>query len=250
MVGKQMQKLKPTKKQDSQWKKKPTSKQMEPACLYQSGGLLIFLGSLQFVIDNVVCITAFHGYSMISNRVSDLGDTSQSPLYAVFDIGAVLFGALGLVGLMLCSWAFAIGSVSNLHDNDNDEDASNCSVQRPQQQLRRASVVLLSLASLGAILLGAFPENVNLVAHDIGSATVFVAGAFATILLGLSMTNWPTVLRVFSIVVGSIMLTASIVYVADFSAPFKGLLERLIVYPLLLWLLIASGDACCSSPFD
>ena len=86
-------------------------------------------------------------YSLIDNRVSDLGNTACgrtlantyicSPLQAVMNTTFVLTGVLILVGLFLTRSIW------------------------PQRRLTTWALILLGVAGLGTILVGLSPENAN-----------------------------------------------------------------------------------------
>lgn len=195
--------------------------------LVQFGCALILIAAVQFTIGNIVVTSAYPGYSMISNRISDLGNTETSPAHVVFNVSMILFGCLAISGMM-CVWK----GLPTKHCN-------HCA--------RRASIALLWLTGLGAILAGAASENVNLPVHDTGSVLIFVAGACACIVLGIAMRvkleyGWSWPLRVFSIWTGLTMIISSIVYAIEFNASYKGVLERLIVYPLVVWIVTVAVE--------
>lgn len=197
------------------------------------------MATLQFVVDNVVASTAYPAYSMTSNRISDLGRTDLSPLHLVFNVGAIVFGALGSMGLCLCAWAF--------HNDAScwDDSGLAISVERSRALsvvcARRTGVALLGLSAVGCIVLGACPENVNWTVHTAGSVLTFAAGALATLVLGRTMDAWSGALRAFSVLVSLLMIVSSFAYGAEFNSSSKGVFERLIVYPFLLWLLCVSA---------
>ena len=111
-------------------------------------------------------------YSLIDNRVSDLGNTECgrtlantyicSPLHAVMNATFVLTGVLILVGLFLTRSIW------------------------PRRRLTTWALILLGIAGAGTILVGLSPENVNVLLHLIGALNI-PAGNAAMILLGLAI---------------------------------------------------------------
>jgi hypothetical membrane protein len=111
-------------------------------------------------------------YSLIDNRVSDLGNTACgrtlantyicSRLHAVMNTTFALTGVLILVGLFLTRSIW------------------------PRRRLTTWGLILLGVAGLGTILVGLSPENVNVLFHLIGALNI-PAGNAAMILLGLAI---------------------------------------------------------------
>jgi hypothetical membrane protein len=128
-------------------------------------------------------------YSLIDNRVSDLGNTQSgrtladtyicSPLHAVMNATFVLTGVLILIGLFLTRTVW------------------------PRRRLTTSGLVLLGVAGAGTILVGLSPENVNILFHLIGALNI-PAGNAAMILLGLAVWRGRTKLAWFSVLSGVI----------------------------------------------
>lgn len=164
-------------------------------------------------------------YNPLTNPISDLGNTSTSPLWPVFNYTIVMFGLLTIFGILRLMGLFAT----------------------------RAGVVgmaLLVAAMLGAMGVGIVPENTILPIHSLFALIAFGLSGPAAILIGYSRLNTkPSWYPRFSILMGALTLLAFLVFVA----PQFGLIpawkiaggsfgfggaERLIVAPVLLWLLI------------
>ena len=118
---------------------------------------------------NAVVQSQYPGYSLLGNYISDLGNTATSPWHAMFNVSIALLGLCAFVGVLLTWGAFVRG--------------------RP----RVLGLSLLLLASVAAMLVGAFPENVNPPVHDLVSVLVFLPGGLAFVILALGMrpdTPW------------------------------------------------------------
>ena len=164
-------------------------------------------------------------YSLIDNRVSDLGSTACgrtvantlicSPLHAVMNLTFVLTGVLILVGLFLTRSMW------------------------PRRRLTTWGLVLLGMAGAGTILVGLSPENVNVALHVIGALNI-PAGNVAMILLGLAIWRDHRGMARFSVVAGVVGLLGML------AGPFPviltghggGLAERIALYPLIIWLIV------------
>jgi len=182
------------------------------------GAALVGIGALQFIAAMGVVQAGYPGYSLLTNYISDLGNTALSPWHVVFNVSIILLGVLAFVGILLLWTAF------------------------PRSGLRPVGLFLLLVASIAAILVGVFPENVNPPVHDFVSLMVFLPGGLALALLSATMrpATWWSGLRAPSLVLGLITLV-SLAYYAPTqtnNATFDpGLIERLIVFPILIWAL-------------
>jgi len=184
------------------------------------GGVLIGVGVVQFVVAMAWVQSRYGGYSLLTNYISDLGNTSTSPLPAVFNDSIILLGVFAFLGTLLAWGGF------------------------PRGGPRVVGLFLLLIASISAILVGLFPENVNPNVHDVVSLMVFLPGGLALVLLAVGMrerTHWSSY-RLFSAVLGFVTLVSLAYY-----APTQlnnttwdpGLIERLIVAPILIWGFVA-----------
>ncbi|MGP8077316.1 MAG: DUF998 domain-containing protein [Thermoplasmata archaeon] len=190
------------------------------------------IGALQFVVVmGVVQLRWKTTYSLTGNVLSDLGNTQCgfwptssshyvcSPWYLTFNVSLALFGLLVILGALLVRSAF------------------------PDRSSRSLGLGLLALAGAGSVGVGLFPENVHLDPH-LGSALVaFVGGSLALVVLGVSMfrdTRWDGY-RAYTLFSGLVGLIALLLYVAKLYVGLgPGGMERLIVAPLLLWMVVAS----------
>ena len=136
------------------------------------GGGSWILTLLYFIGQAVAQAAWTTPYSLIDNRVSDLGNTACgrtlantyicSPLHAVMNTTFVLTGVLILVGLFLTRSIW------------------------PQRRLTTWALILLGVAGLGTILVGLSPENANVLFHLIGALNI-PAGNAAMIWVGLAI---------------------------------------------------------------
>jgi hypothetical membrane protein len=164
-------------------------------------------------------------YSLIDNRVSDLGNTACgrtlantyicSPLHAVMNTTFALTGVLILVGLFLTRSIW------------------------PRRRLTTWGLILLGVAGLGTILVGLSPENVNVLFHLIGALNI-PAGNAAMILLGLTIWRQRIKLAWFSVLSGVIGLLGLVVgpVLVILTGHGGGLAERIALYPLIIWLIV------------
>lgn len=194
------------------------------------GGLLWIVGAIQFVIAMIVVQLAWTTpYNLAENAISDLGaahcaenamGTSYvcSPLHVVFNVSIVLLGILIAAGVVGARSAFPPGRVA------------------------RAGTIVLVIAGVGATMVGVFPEDVQGVAHSLGALLAFVGAAAALVLFGISMigdSSWNGY-RQLSFACG--ILSGGTIVASNISEQWGPLgfggLERLIVAPALLWLVV------------
>ncbi|HTP54018.1 MAG TPA: DUF998 domain-containing protein [Thermoplasmata archaeon] len=190
------------------------------------------VAAVQFVVAMaVVELKWTTPYSLSKNVISDLGNTGCgawpnatspyvcSPWHVVFNVSIVVLGLLVILGVLLIRSAF------------------------PDRSSRSVGLGLLVLAGAGAIGVGVSPENVNLHVHSIAALLAFAGGNVALIVLGFAMfrdTRWDGY-RSYTLFSGLIGAVALILFVTKVYAGLgMGGMERLIVAPLLLWMVVVS----------
>ncbi len=171
-------------------------------------GLLIGLGALYFIVAMMLSEALYPGYSISNNYISDLG---VGPSAWLFNSSIDLLGVLITIG----SYFLYL----ELRD--------------------KIFTALVFIAGASAMGVGMFNESFGVI-HILVSAAVFVAGSIAAIYFGI---KWNTPLRYPSIVLGVISLSATALLE---SGVYMGLgpggMERMIVYPTLLWAILFSGS--------
>ena len=186
-------------------------------------GVLFLVASAQFMLGLVIAEATYPGYSVADDYISDLG---VGPSAIVFNSSAFLFGLLSLVGTYFL----------------------------PRTVDFRCLTVLLVLMAVGAMGVGVFTSALTTV-HGVVSLMAFGFGGLSAI-ASFKVSKLP--LSVISVVLGVLMLGALSLFAAGLvttgslttSEPptsefFLGLgaggMERLIVYPALVWLVLFSG---------
>ena len=174
-------------------------------------GALLFVGGLQFVVAMVVAEAVYPNYSVSGNYISDLGVWSK-PSAAIFNPSIILFGLTILVSAYFIQRVFRRGAITGF----------------------------FVLAGLGPIGVGIFPENTFLVngvpvIHSIAAIISFVFGGIAAIAC-YRITRGP--FRYFSVILGIVTLFALFLFAATgpgYLGIGVGGMERMIVYPNLIW---------------
>jgi hypothetical membrane protein len=178
--------------------------------IYSNGkvaGIFFFIAASQFILGLVVAEALYPGYSISTNYISDLG---VGPSSTIFNVSIFLVGLLSIIGTYFLHRAF--------HD--------------------RVITLLLTIAALAAMNVGIFTENSEPM-HTIASAFVFLFG-------GLSATvSYRLMKHPFSIIViilGMMSLFASIFFIGkNYLGLGVGGMERMIAYPILIWMIGAGG---------
>jgi hypothetical membrane protein len=199
------------------------------------GAALWVVGVLQFLAVMIVVQFLWAGsapYNLSQDVISDLGNTQCgnwptanstdvcSPWHDLFNGSAIVLGLLFVFGTILLQSAF------------------------PRRTTSTVGLFLFVLAGIGAIGVGASPENVDLTVHRISAAVAFGAGSFALFPLSLAMfrdTRWDG-FRAYTLFSGLVGFVAFLLFIFGFY-PVLGVggMERLIVAPVLLWAVVAGA---------
>lgn len=204
------------------------------------GGAAWVLAAVQFVVLMVVVQLAWtHPYDLLQNAISDLGavgckenpaGTSYvcSPLHALFNASIIGFGALVAVGAVAARPAFPSGRVGS------------------------AASAALIVSGFGAALVGVFPEDVYGIGHGVGALLAFVGSSVALLLFGWALAGRPqwARYRILSIVCGALSAGALVALnLREEWGPIGfGGLERIILAPALVWLLLVGTHLARPQP--
>ena len=161
----------------------------------------MFVGSAQFVVGMVVAEAVYPGYSVSLNYISDLG---VGPTAAIFN------SSVFLLGLMTTSSAYFI-----------------------HRRFRsRIFTVLMALAGIGAMGVGVFPETTG-VPHFVAALTAFLSGGLSAV-AAYRLVKEP--LNYLSVILGAFSLFALVLFRSQILLGLgRGGMERMIVYPTLVW---------------
>ena len=180
-------------------------------------GTLVFVASAQFIVALVVAEAFYPGYSVAQNYISDLGATCRATCTLVQPTSTIFNSSVTLLGLLTL--------------------VSSYFMQRGFRS--RVFTFLVFMIGIGATGVGVFPETAGVI-HDVVSLIAFVfAGlsAFASYGLQRAPSSY------LSVLLGLITLSALALYVSNiFLGLGPGGMERMIVYPALIW---ALGFGAC-----
>jgi hypothetical membrane protein len=186
-------------------------------------GVFFLVAGAQFILGLVISEALYPGYSVADNYISDLG---VGPSSIVFNSSVFLFGLLSIIG----AW-FLLRTVDF-----------------------RGLTFLLILMAIGAMGVGIFTSAFTTI-HGIASLMAFGFGGLSAI-ASFKVLKLP--LSAISVVFGAMTLGALVLFAGGLvttgsltsSEPpvsefFLGIgpggMERLIVYPALIWLILFSG---------
>jgi hypothetical membrane protein len=187
-------------------------------------GVLFLVASAQFILGLVVAEALYSGYSVADNYISDLG---VGPSSMVFNSSAFLFGLLSIIGAYFL----------------------------PRTVDFRSLTVLLILMAIGAMGVGIFTSAFSTTIHGVVSLMAFGFGGLSAI-VSFRVSKLP--LSAISVILGAMTLGALALFATGLvttgsltsneppaSEFFLGIgpggMERMIVYPALIWLTLFSG---------
>jgi hypothetical membrane protein len=187
----------------------------------QSAGVFLFIGAVQFILGLLIAEFLYPGYSVSANYISDLGATCRTnciihqPSAYIFNTSIILFGILAIISSYYIWCEF-----------------QNCLIS-----------LLLSFSGIGMLGVGLFPETAGIV-HSIVSFITFFFGGLSAI-VSYKLVKAP--FAYLSVFMGMIGLIALALFIARiFWGLGPGGMERMIAYPLLLWLIGFGGNLMSS----
>lgn len=199
------------------------------------GAALFWFATLQFAAAMLFVQAAYpcHSnvcYNMLTNPISDLGNTSTSPFYYVFNASLALFGLLLLIGILFIKDAF------------------------PKGIARTAGFSALVIAAIGSLGVAMVPENTILEIHSISALIAFFFSGLGILLLGYLLykkfgSKKHIGYTAYTIISGIIPVAVLLLYLLPsggissslaLSGPGWGFggVERVIAFPPLLWIFV------------
>jgi hypothetical membrane protein len=192
------------------------------------GGLCWALCVVFFAAQTLAQTVFTPSYSLLDNRVSDLGNTTCgpwltysfacSPLHDLMNAAFITTGVLLVLGAVLTWNAW------------------------PRRRLTIAGLVCIALAGLGYVLVGLNPENVSIRLHILGASNLLTSNV-GLLLLGMSTRverSWRSSLALglscvaFSGLLGGPLLLGTLQHGG-------GLSERLVLYPCVIYVVVVGA---------
>jgi hypothetical membrane protein len=178
-----------------------------PISYRKSAGLLLFLGGSQWVLANIIAEALYPGYSISLNYISDLG---VGPSAYVFNT------TMAISGLMTLAAAYCIYRALKF----------------------KFFSAALAITGIGALGVGIFNESL-VVPHSVFALAVFIFSAISAFAARRFLKKPFAYL---SILVGAVILLAFFLFIGQvFWGLGVGGMERMIVYPGILWMVGVGG---------
>ena len=204
-------------------------------------GVLLLAGGVRFMLGIVVAESQYPGYSTSENTLSDMSGSCPSvdpsnPLQcvnsAVLQPSATIFSSIVFViGFMAATSTYFIYKTLG----------------------SRIAPALLAITRIGAIGVGIFPGNAG-IAHGISAMVTFSAGSAAAV-ASYRILKESRPMQYVYVALGSIaaMVLMSITILGN-NSPFiqargVGGVERLVAYPVVMWLIALGGYLLAASSF-
>jgi hypothetical membrane protein len=196
---------------------------------YPSLGPAIFtVASLYFLIQVIVAWVFTPSYNLVSNSISDLGETSCGG-YGSPAMCSPRWWLMDYVGFLLLGLVMVVGSALLYHEF----------TERPPRERRAAMVgfTLVALGGFGSILVAFFPENENGTMHIIGAALAIGVGNVAILVLG-AILILPESMRRAMLLFSSLALVALVCFASHrYFGIGHGTMERIAAYPVTIWMI-------------
>lgn len=171
-------------------------------------GLLVFIGSFVFSISILITEALRPTYSVSLDVISGLG---------VGPDGYIFNDSIILMGLLVIASSFILFSDGKKYP----------------------WAFTMILVGIGAIGVGVFHVNTAFVPHSMSATIAFVFSGISAVLF---VTTKDTVLRYLSAAIGVLILVSFLLFrQRDLLGLGVGGMERMIVYPTLLWAMAVSG---------
>ncbi|MGU3435080.1 DUF998 domain-containing protein [Actinomycetes bacterium M1A6_2h] len=189
------------------------------------GWAMLAVQPLYIIVEIALSFTTTSSYSLVDNTISDLGATTCtdinysygpvavcSPLHAVMNGAFVVFGIALVVGAILSrrSW--------------------------PQRRSSTVALWLIAIGGASSVATGLVPLDVDLELHALVSAPSFVALQVAMFAAARAFTGFGWV-PTSAWIIGAVTVVSSVAFFAlSGNEGFGGLLERLALWPVFLWM--------------
>lgn len=187
---------------------------------YKIAGIILFVGSLQYLLAVNLAETQFPGYSIAKNTLSTLGGSVPlvEPSAIIFNVSVILFGILGLAAVYLIL----------------------------KSEGSRIFSICLAISSAAAIGVGLFPQYTG-DTHLLFALTTFLFGSLATLFsYRLKLNIFMTILSLVMGLMSFILVLLLLILGSGTANPFVAYLgvggnERFVAYPIIIYLAALGG---------
>ncbi len=171
----------------------------------KNAGALLLLGGAVWILAIIISEALYPGYSINSNYISDLG-TGPWPAGIIFNLSTIIFGICVISGASILV----------------------------QSGSKEFFIYGLAIAGFGVMFVGVFPEDTGL-PHFVSAGTAFIIGSISAIAASMQIER---PFSFFSATMGVTGLAALTALKTGFYLSLgPGGMERLIAYPLVLWII-------------
>jgi hypothetical membrane protein len=172
----------------------------------KTAGIIFFIGTTQLIFGLIIAEVYYPGYDISKNYISDLG---IGPSAIIFNVSIFLLGLFIILG------TYFLYKVLN----------------------NRIFTVMLILIGIGCMGVGIFTDDVQPI-HSIAAIIIFLFSGFAAI---FSYKLLKIRFKLINIILGVIALSALVLFITNqYLWLGPGGMERMIVYPILIWTYIVS----------
>jgi hypothetical membrane protein len=175
----------------------------------KTAGLLGFVATVQIVLAVIICEALYSGYNVGQQYISDLGNWSLAGNYAaIFNTSIIFAGAFGFASAYFLQQAFK----------------------------NRLFSSLLMISAFCDVLIGVLAEDISMPMHGISALISLILGLGATFMT-YKFVKSP--LSYAPIILGGVIIIAVILQASgNYLGLGLGGIERLEIYPNLLWGLV------------
>ena len=191
-------------------------------------GPVVFVSSALYFFAQIFVAWVFHpSYSLVSNTISDLGNTECgrygtgyvcSPRHLYMDAAFIFLGIVMATGSVLLYYEFA-------------------QKRRVERNAARIGFTCVAVGGVGAIIVGAFPENTIGVMHIVGAGLAIGVSNLGIFILG-AVLDLPEAMRRYMLLFSAISATALLLFASHkYFGIGAGTMERVAAYPETIWLI-------------
>ena len=169
-------------------------------------GLLFFVVPVQFFLAAIICEALYPGYSVGQQFMSDLGNWSLAGNYpAIYNVSVIFSGIIGIASAYFIQRVFRYSLFNSL----------------------------LVVSDICYVCVGVVAEDVSLPVHGISGLVALIFG-LAAMIMSYKFVKSP--LSYAPVILGGVILLAVVLQASGFYLGLGlGGIERLEIYPSLLW---------------
>ena len=195
-------------------------------------GILLLVGGIQFILGVVLGESQYPGYSTSKNTLSDMSGSCPSidPTNPLKCVNSVVLQPSATI---FSTTVFIIGGTTAVSAYFVHKTLGG-----------KIAPALLMIVGIGAMGVAIFPGNAG-VAHGMFAMTTFFSGGLAAI-ASYRILKETRPMQYLSIALGSIAIFIMLSLFVPGGSPFvaafgEGGAERLVAYPVVLWLIMLGG---------